>query len=205
MWRFYKVHLKEQKEHSAFPAAGCSQDNILCQSARCSHIVQYCTRHLSLQLYVCVCVCLCLSVIVNNGHSIEFFVFLYKNRVVRYVYEVSKSRRLSKLHDFKVFCPWLIRAFLDLQPVYHGKCGSQQHIHPHNQIRLVEQYTLWPLAQKSLMGQRLIICSNTKSRAGSCSVIRGLSDTFQIWASGMLPLTLRHISGSLAFSEFFLT
>ena len=57
-----------------------------------------------------------------------FFLSSFINRLGQYGSWNSKSRRASKLHDrFKsyknfnnVFHPWLIRFFLDLEPVYCG-------------------------------------------------------------------------------------
>ena len=47
---------------------------------------------------MCVFVCVSVTkvVIVDNGQSIRFFVFLYK---IEYGSEESKSRRTSKFHD----------------------------------------------------------------------------------------------------------
>ena len=68
-----------------------------------------------------VCVSFIKVVIVNNGQSIRFFVFLYKIEWVGIVLRILNLEGHQSVDDFNdVFCPWLIRAFLDLEPVYCG-------------------------------------------------------------------------------------
>ena len=65
--------------------------------------------------FVCVCMCVIKVVIVDNGQSIRFFVFLHKVEWVCMVLRVSKSRRTSKLHDqFKSYKVTMFIVYLGL-------------------------------------------------------------------------------------------